>query len=98
ATGSPTYLAMKMFRNYDGNKSAFGDQSAGASVGNPDQVDAFSAVRSSDGALTVLVVNKNLFDPTNPSATTQVTINLSNFASAGIAQEWQLAAINPGDQ
>jgi Glycoside hydrolase family 44/Calx-beta domain/Domain of unknown function (DUF4214) len=98
AAGSPTYLAMKMFRNYDGNKSAFGDQSVAASVGNPDQVDAFSAVRSSDGTLTVLVVNKNLFDPNNPAATTQVTINLSNFASAGVAQEWQLAAINPSDQ
>ena len=90
APGSPTYLAMKLFRNYDGNKSGFGDQSVAASVANPDQVDAFSAVRSSDGALTVLVVNKNLFDPANPTATTQVTINLSNFAS-GAAQEWQLA-------
>ncbi|HXC98453.1 MAG TPA: glycoside hydrolase family 44 protein, partial [Verrucomicrobiae bacterium] len=25
ATGTPTYLAMKMYRNYDGNKSTFGD-------------------------------------------------------------------------
>jgi hypothetical protein len=98
ATGSPTYLAMKMFRNYDGNGSTFGDQSVSATVGNPDQVDAFSAVRSSDGALTVMVVNKNLFDPSNPSATTQVTVDLSNFTSTGIAQEWQLAAVNPSDQ
>jgi|GEM_PF-3607822 len=97
ATGSPAYLAMKLFRNYDGSNSAFGDRSVAASVANPDQVDAFSAVRSSDGALTVLVVNKNLFDPANPAATTHVTVNLSNFAS-GAAQEWQLAAINPSDQ
>jgi hypothetical protein len=97
-TGSPTYLAMKMFRNYDGHNSTFGDKSVAATVGNPDQVDAFSAVRSSDGALTVMVINKNLYDSTNPSATTQVTINLSNFASAGVAQEWQLAAINPSNQ
>src|SRR5262249_37962148 len=40
----------------------------------------------------------NLFDPSNPSATTTITINLSNFAAAGTAQEWQLAAINPSDQ
>ena len=98
ATGSPTYLAMRMFRNYDGNMSLFGDQSVGANVANPDQVDAFSAIRSSDGALTVMVINKNLYDPNNPSATTQVTIDLSNFASSGIAQDWQLAAINPSDQ
>ncbi|HEV3082956.1 MAG TPA: glycoside hydrolase family 44 protein [Gemmataceae bacterium] len=97
AAGSPAYLAMKLFRNYDGNKSAFGDRSVAATVANPDQVDAFSAIRLSDGALTVLVVNKNLFDPANPTATTQVTVNLSNFAG-GAAQEWQLAAINPSDQ
>jgi hypothetical protein len=98
ATGSPTYLAMQMFRNYDGHNSIFGDQSVSASVANPDQVDAFSAIRSSDGALTIMVVNKNLYDPNNPTATTQVTLALSNFASTGDAQEWQLAAINPSDQ
>jgi fibronectin type 3 domain-containing protein len=98
ATGSPTYLAMKMFRNYDGNGSAFGDSSVSASVANPDQVDAFSSIRSSDGALTVMVINKNLYDPANPSATTPITLNLSNFNAAATAQEWQLAATNPGDQ
>jgi hypothetical protein len=98
ATGSPTYLAMKMFRNYDGNGSAFGDTSVSASVGNPDQVDAFASLRSSDGALTVMVINKNLYDSSNPSATTSITVNLSNFASSGTAQEWQLAAINPSNQ
>jgi fibronectin type 3 domain-containing protein len=98
ATGTPTYLAMKMFRNYDGNGSGFGETSVSASVGNPDQVDAFASLRAADGALTVMVINKNLYDPSNPSATTSITINLSNFASSGTAQEWQLAAINPSDQ
>ncbi len=98
ATGSPTYLAMKMYRNYDGAGSAFGETSVGASVGNPDQVDAFASVRASDGALTVMVINKNLYDPSNPSATTPITVNLSNFAAGGTAQEWQLAATNPADQ
>jgi fibronectin type 3 domain-containing protein len=98
ATGSPTYLAMKMYRNYDGNGSAFGNTSISASVGNPDQVDAFASIRSSDGALTVMVINKNLFDPANPSARTSITVNLSNFADTGTAQEWQLAAINPSNQ
>src|SRR5262249_2473267 len=98
ATGSPTYLAMKMYRNYDGNGSAFGDTSASASVANPDQVDAFAAIRSSDGALTVLVINKNLYDPNTPSATTPITVNLSDFAAGSTAQEWQLAAISGSDQ
>ena len=85
ATGSPTYLAMKLWRNYDGNDSGFGNTSVGTTVANPDQTDAFAAVRSSDGALTVAVINKNLYDPSNPSATTSVTVNLSGFANNGVS-------------
>src|SRR5262249_32982746 len=95
ATGSPTYLAMKLWRNYDGSDHGFGETSVSASVGNPDQVDAFAATRASDGALTVAVINKNLV---SSGASTMITINLSNFNSNGTAQEWQLAAINPSDQ
>jgi hypothetical protein len=45
-----------------------------------------------------VVINKNLYDSSNPNATTPITINLSNFNSAGFAQEWQLAAVNPSNQ
>jgi fibronectin type 3 domain-containing protein len=98
ATGTPTYLAMKMYRNYDGNGGAFGETSVGATVGNPDQVDAFASIRSSDGALTVMVINKNLYDANNPGAQTSITLNLSNFSHSGTAQRWQLAAVNPSNQ
>jgi Glycoside hydrolase family 44/PA14 domain/Fibronectin type III domain len=98
ATGTPTYLAMKLYRNYDGSDSTFGETSVAASVANPDQVSAFASVRASDGALTVMVINKNLYDPGNPSATTPITINLSNFAAGSMAQVWQLAAVNPSNQ
>jgi hypothetical protein len=91
STGSPTYLAMKLWRNYDGSNHGFGDTSVSASVGNPDQVDAFAATRSSDGALTVAVINKNLL---SSGASTTITINLSNFNGNGIAQVWQLAGVN----
>src|SRR5262249_2562160 len=37
------------------------------------------------------------YDPANPSTTTSITVNLSNFQNLGVAQEWQLAAINPAD-
>src|SRR5262249_51485881 len=57
---TPTYKAMKMFRNYDGNGSGFGDTSVSASVPDPDSLSSFAAVRSSDGALTVMIINKNL--------------------------------------
>ncbi len=58
ATSTPTYKAMKMYRNYDGNKSGFGETSVRAATANPDAVSAFAAVRSADGALTVMAINK----------------------------------------
>jgi hypothetical protein len=97
AAGTPTYLAMKMYRNYDGHDDTFGNTSVSTTAPNPDQVSAFGAVRLSDGALTVMVVNKNLYDPAHPTATTSVTLDVSNF-TAGSAQRWQLAAVNPSDQ
>jgi hypothetical protein len=87
AASTPTYKAMKMYRNYDGNKSTFGETSVAASVPNPDTVAAFAALRS-DGALTVMVINKYL------SANTPATINLSSFAHRGTAEIWQLTSAN----
>ena len=60
ASSTPTYKAMKMYRNYDGNKSTFGDTSVAAAAPNPDNVAAFAAQRSADGALTVMVISKYL--------------------------------------
>jgi glycosyl hydrolase family 44 len=88
AASTPTYKAMKMYRNYDGNKSTFGETSVAASTANPDAVSAFAALRAVDGALTVMVINKQL--STSPVA----TINLSTFAHRGVAQAWQLTAAN----
>jgi hypothetical protein len=85
---SPTYKAMKMYRNYDGSKSTFGDTSVSATVPNPDNVSAFAALRSSDGALTAMVINKQL---TN---TTPVLLNFTNFLPANTAQVWQLTSAN----
>ena len=60
AASTPTYKAIKMYRNYDGRRSAFGDTSVAAATPIPDDVSAFAAVRSTDGALTVMVINKVL--------------------------------------
>jgi len=86
--GSPTFNAMKLMRNYDNNRSAFGDTSVSAVAPNPDLVSAFAAVRSADGALTVMVINKQL------SAGAALTLALTNFPSTGKAQAWQLTSAN----
>jgi hypothetical protein len=83
---TPTYLAMKMYRNYDGNKSTFGDTSILTMVPDPDQLAAFGAVRTRDGALTLMAINK---DPLNA---TPLQASLANFAGAGVAQRWQLTS------
>jgi len=95
--GTPTYNAVKLYRNYDGNHSAFGNTSVSTSSPSPDDVSAFGALRSSDGALTVMVVNKDLVDPANLNATDNITINLNNFTSNGTVQFYLLSAPNPAD-
>jgi hypothetical protein len=85
---TPTFKAMKMYRNYDGQRSTFGDTSVSTVGPNPDQLSAFAAVRSVDGALTVMIVNKVL------SGTTPVRVALSGFAAQGTAQVWQLNGAN----
>ena len=87
-TTTPTYKAMKMYRNYDGNRSTFGDTSVRAtSTANADNLSVFAAQRSSDGALTVMVISKVL------SGSTPVTVNLANFSPGRAAQVWQLTAV-----
>jgi len=85
---TPTYKAMKMYRNYDGAKSSFGDTSVSATVADPDQLSAFAAQRASDQALTVVVINKVL------TGTTPVTIDLRNFEGIGKAHVYQLTSAN----
>ncbi len=85
---TPTYKAMKIYRNYDGNWAAFGETSVSTTTATPDNLSAFAATRASDGALTVMVINKVL------SGSTPVTVNLANFSSAGSAQVWQLTSAN----
>ncbi|MGP8226682.1 MAG: glycoside hydrolase family 44 protein [Terracidiphilus sp.] len=81
----PTYLAMQIYRNYDGNLSTFGDTSVSATVADPDNLSAFAALRSTDGALTVMVINKQ-------AGSTPLTISLANFSSTGTAQAYQVSS------
>jgi PKD repeat protein len=86
---TPTYKAMKLYRNYDGNGSTFGDVSVRAvSTANPDTLSVFAAQRSGDDAMTVMVISKAL------SGSTPVTVSFSNFQLAGIASPWRLTSSN----
>jgi len=88
ATSTPTYNAFKMFRNYDGNKSTFGQLSVSATAPNPDNVAIFAAKRTNDGALTIMAINKTL------SGSTPFAMSVTNFSGTGTAQIWQLTSAN----
>lgn len=82
----PSYNAMKMYRNYDANKSTFGDVSVSAATAeNPDNVAVFAAQRTSDATITAILLSKYA------TGTTAATVSLANFASSGTAQVWQLS-------
>ena len=86
--GSPTFKAFQMYRNYDGGKSGFGDVSVNVSSPvNPDTLAVFAAQRSSDSALTVMLVHKALSNSTN------ITLLITNL-SAGDTQVWRLTSVN----
>jgi hypothetical protein len=88
ATGTPCYNAIKMYRNYDGRFATFGDVSVRTMAPAPDTLSAFAAVRSSDGALTLMVINKQ----SNVGA--NLSVNLTNFSAAISSQVWQMTSSN----
>ena len=47
-----------MFRNYDGKGSQFGDTSISAVSSDQGSLSIYAAQRSSDSAVTILVINK----------------------------------------
>jgi len=87
-TGSFAYHAMKMYRNYDGRRSTFGDVSVRATAPDADTLAAFASVRNGDGALTIMLISKAL------SGDRAITINVRNRAMSVPAQRWQLNSTN----
>jgi len=85
---TPTYKAIKMYRNYDGRNSTFGETGINVIAPNPDNVSAFGAQRASDGALTVMVINKQL---TNSAS---AVLNITNCSLTGTGERWLLTSAN----
>ncbi|MBC7808239.1 MAG: glycoside hydrolase family 44 protein [Akkermansiaceae bacterium] len=92
-TDSPTYNAMKLFRNYDGKGAGFGETSVAASASAPyEAVTAYAAERK-DGTITVLVVSKGVAEkPT----TRQVSLKIAGKAVGAKAQVWQIGSADGG--
>ncbi len=81
-SNEPGAYAFRMYRNYDGAGHKFGETSVSATSGDQSQLAIYAATRSSDGALTLMLINK-----TGSSLTSTVT--LSNFTPSSVAQVYR---------
>ena len=57
--GSPVFWAFRMFRDYDGDGSAFGDTSVRATSSHPDLVAAYASTDSTTNQLKLILINKS---------------------------------------
>jgi hypothetical protein len=73
APTDPGAYAFRMYLNYDGQGSSFGDTGLTAQSADPDQVSVFASRRSSDDALTLMVINKSTDEVTAPLDVTGLT-------------------------
>jgi hypothetical protein len=83
----PGAFAFRMYRNYDEAARSFGDTSVLAASTDQDQLAIYAAQRSSDSALTLMVINK-----TAAPLTTGVALN--GWTAPGAAQVYRYSALN----
>jgi uncharacterized repeat protein (TIGR01451 family) len=81
----PGAYAFRMYLNYDGLGSGFGETSVHAASADQDKVAIYAAQRGSDGALTLMVINK-----TGESLTS--TVALSNVVPIASARVYRYSA------
>ncbi len=81
----PFAFAFRMYRNYDGDNGMFGDNSIAATSQDQDKLAIYAAQRSSDDAITLMVINKS-----NDGLTSKLTIQ--GLAGASSAQVYRYSA------
>jgi hypothetical protein len=79
-SGEPGAFAFRIYRNYDGNGSRFGDVGVNASSADQGKLAVYAGQRSGDNAVTAVVVNKTASDLSS-------TLSLTGSAATS-AQVW----------
>ena len=87
SSAQPAAFAYRMFRNYDGAGNGFGETSVSATSADQGQLAIYAALRASDGALTVMVLNKTYVHLTS-------TVTLTGFAPASAAKVYRYSPAN----
>lgn len=88
ALGTPAAEAFRLFRNYDGARSTWGERSLPVSGDAPDTLAVFAASRA-DGAITIMLVHKRVGGSPVP-----VTVSLPGL-SVRRAERWDLIEGRP---
>jgi hypothetical protein len=70
ANTAPGAYAFRMYLDYDGAGSGFGDIGLSAASADQDRLSVYAAQRRRDGALTIMVINKTTGDLTAPLSLT----------------------------
>ncbi|MDX6379600.1 MAG: hypothetical protein QOI57_624, partial [Rubrobacteraceae bacterium] len=89
SASEPGAYAFRMYRNYDGQGSAYGDTWVRSTSVDQDKLAIYGAERSGDGALTLMVINKTSEDLTS-------SLNLSGFSPDANAKMYRYSAANLG--
>jgi hypothetical protein len=87
APTDPIAYAFRLYRNYNGHGGQFGNTSVLASSTNPAKLSIYGALRSSDGALTLIVINKT----TNAI---QTSLSLAHFTPGPSASVYSYSGAN----
>jgi hypothetical protein len=87
SANAPGIFAFRLYLDYDGQGSAFGETSVHAASADQDKLAIYAARRSRDGALTLVTINK-----TGQALTSTVT--LTNSQPAAAAQVYRYSAAN----
>ncbi|MGQ0603437.1 MAG: glycoside hydrolase family 44 protein [Anaerolineales bacterium] len=86
-SAQPGAFAFRMYRNYDGTGSKFGETSIHATSSDQSTLAIYAAQRSSDQALTLIIINKTSTAQTS-------TVALNGFTPATSAQVFRYSAAN----
>ncbi|HXX23986.1 MAG TPA: glycoside hydrolase family 44 protein [Terriglobia bacterium] len=102
ASQIPSLMAYEIYRNYDGNGSKFGETALASTSADQSRLSVYGALRSTDQAVTVVVINKTYGDLTaslslanlTPNGTAKVYL-YSNANLAGIVAQPDLTVTPP---
>ena len=85
----PGAFAFRIYRNYDGAGHGFGETTTQATSSDSDTLSFYGAQRSSDNALTLVVINKSGGDVT-------ATVGLSGFSPKNVASVYRYSPADLG--